>query len=90
MTFLEYIKNVVANFSWIWILEIVVMALVFYWAWAFFKKKNAVWLAYFAFGAVVLVFAASLLGLSRFKVEATPVKGSITIWKGTIMEKMIT
>ncbi len=68
MTFLEYIKNVVANFSWIWILEIVVMALVFYWAWAFFKKKNAVWLAYFAFGAVVLVFAASLLGFRSAKI----------------------
>lgn len=68
MTFLKYITNIFSRFEWLWALEIVVFAFLFYWMWSFFKKKNAVWLAYIAFGAVLLVFAGALAGFVSTKV----------------------
>ncbi|HPG92280.1 MAG TPA: diadenylate cyclase [Clostridia bacterium] len=60
MTFLEYCQNIFSSFQWQWIVEIVLLASLFYWCWAFFKKRNAVWLAYIFFLALVLIFILSV------------------------------
>jgi len=60
MTFFEYCQSIIASFEWQWIVELVLLAFLFYWLWAFFKKRNAVWLAYITFLALVLIFILSI------------------------------
>lgn len=60
MTFFEYCQNIIVSFKWQWIVELVLLAFLFYWLWAFFKKRNAVWLAYITFLALVLIFILSI------------------------------
>lgn len=62
MTFWKYCQSVFTDFHWQWIVEMLVIASVFYWAWSFFKKRNALWLVYIALISFILVFLGAFMG----------------------------
>jgi diadenylate cyclase len=70
MTFVQHTIDIFQHFNWIWAVEILILAVVFYLSWSFFKKRNAIWLVYICMAVCLVVLISAILNFKAAKIYA--------------------